>query len=401
MTEEREPYALVPAMQMALAPAMTIQAAIDHFNQIGRLVQQIMKPDLDYGVIPGTGDKPTLLKPGAEKLRIFFGLTHTFEIVRAIEDFDKPLFFYVVRCHLYRQGTEVGQGDGSCNSREKKYRYRQAERICPICHKPAIIKGKEEYGGGWVCYAKKGGCGAKFKDGDQGIEGQRLGVIENPDVADLANTILKQAEKRAFVGAVIVTVGASEFVTQDIEEWIETGYRDVTGQSAAPAPTESEAAPPRNGKPVPPVGPAGSGPTGSSSKAPSSPRELLAYVNLWAPVKYENATTEGALAHLGNAIRKVLGAEWNWPRPKDDAGWLAAADAAITYAKSKSDPRAEAVARINQLAAEFEALGEHVSFDPTWLAEASIDELLQHVKEAQANLDELRASKMKQGEMPV
>jgi hypothetical protein len=35
---------------------------------------------------------------------------------------------------------------------------------CPNCGKDAVIKGKPEYGGGWVCYSKKGGCGAKFTD---------------------------------------------------------------------------------------------------------------------------------------------------------------------------------------------------------------------------------------------
>jgi hypothetical protein len=34
--------------------------------------------------------------------------------------------------------------------------------LCPVCGKYAIIKGKEEYGGGWLCYKAKGGCGAKF-----------------------------------------------------------------------------------------------------------------------------------------------------------------------------------------------------------------------------------------------
>jgi hypothetical protein len=34
---------------------------------------------------------------------------------------------------------------------------------CPVCGVVgAIIKGKPEYGGGWLCFQKKGGCGAKF-----------------------------------------------------------------------------------------------------------------------------------------------------------------------------------------------------------------------------------------------
>jgi hypothetical protein len=50
------------------------------------------------------------------------------------------------------------------------------EPSCPACGKKgAIIKGKAEYGGGYLCFAKKGGCGAKFKDlPKQVLEGQPL-----------------------------------------------------------------------------------------------------------------------------------------------------------------------------------------------------------------------------------
>lgn len=35
---------------------------------------------------------------------------------------------------------------------------------CPHCGAVgAIIQGKPEYGGGWLCYKKKGGCGAKYE----------------------------------------------------------------------------------------------------------------------------------------------------------------------------------------------------------------------------------------------
>ena len=36
---------------------------------------------------------------------------------------------------------------------------------CPVCGKRAIIKGREEYGGGWLCFNKRGGCGAKWPEG--------------------------------------------------------------------------------------------------------------------------------------------------------------------------------------------------------------------------------------------
>ena len=43
---------------------------------------------------------------------------------------------------------------------------RTEQKVCPKCQKPAIIKGKTEYGGGMLCFKKKGGCGAKFTDAE-------------------------------------------------------------------------------------------------------------------------------------------------------------------------------------------------------------------------------------------
>ena len=41
-----------------------------------RLIQDVMKSvmtkDTDFGVVPGTNSKPTLLKPGGEKLAMLF-----------------------------------------------------------------------------------------------------------------------------------------------------------------------------------------------------------------------------------------------------------------------------------------------------------------------------------------
>jgi predicted RNA-binding Zn-ribbon protein involved in translation (DUF1610 family) len=85
---------------------------------------------------------------------------------------------------LTKHGQVIAEGDGSCNSRETKYRYRTSERVCPACGQATIIKGRDDYGGGWLCYAKKGGCGAKYKDGDKTIEEQKTGRIPNPDIAD-------------------------------------------------------------------------------------------------------------------------------------------------------------------------------------------------------------------------
>ena len=215
--------ALVAVERARFMPAMSIESAVERYNAVTEFVSRVLRRDVDYGVIPGT-EKRTLLKPGAEKLTTFFGLSTRFELLERIEDWTgeahggEPFFYYLYRCRLLRGDVLIAEGDASCNSREAKYRWREAQRACPACGQAAIVKGREEYGGGWVCFKKKGGCGAKYPDGDQSIESQQTGRVFNPDIADQVNTIQKMAQKRALVGAVLLAVNASEFFTQDVED---------------------------------------------------------------------------------------------------------------------------------------------------------------------------------------
>jgi hypothetical protein len=205
--------------QERFLPALSLPQAIARRDAMVAFVQEIMVEGVDFGTIPGT-PKSTLYKPGAERLCSFFGLTPDFDLVKDVEQWDseEPLFYYRYKCRLLRDGRVVGDGEGSCNSREGKYRWRQQDRTCPSCGKTTIIKGKEEYGGGWLCFAKKGGCGAKYAAGDQEIEGQPVGRIPNPDIFDQINTLQKMAQKRAFIAATLIAVNASEFFTQDVED---------------------------------------------------------------------------------------------------------------------------------------------------------------------------------------
>lgn len=64
-------------------------------------------------------------------------------------------------------GYEIKRGIASREEMEKTERMKQddqqAEIVCPDCGSGAsVIKGKAEYGGGYLCFRKKGGCGAKW-----------------------------------------------------------------------------------------------------------------------------------------------------------------------------------------------------------------------------------------------
>ena len=223
-----------------MAPVVTVKDALAAYQAKKDLIDGIMEADVDYGVIPGS-TKPTLLKAGAEKATSFFGLFPRFVDAEVVNDWTgenhggEPFFFYRRTCNLWRGDQLVASVDGSCNSWEKKYRYRGGERVCPNCGKPTIIKGKAEYGGGWLCFAKKGGCGAKFADADISITGQEVGQVKNPDVSDLVNTILKMADKRALVAATLIATGLSEYFTQDIDDFVTGQFVDVPATPVQPA----------------------------------------------------------------------------------------------------------------------------------------------------------------------
>lgn len=220
-----------------LQPVMNLEVAKKRLAEFQAFVKDYLKEGEDFGTIPGT-PKPTLLKPGADKLCELYGLSDSYEIVDKVEDFDAhpPLFDYTIRCTLtrIRTGVPVSSGLGSCNSYESRYRFRNGARKCPQCMKETIIKGKEEYGGGFICFAKKGGCGAKFGDDDVAITKQVVGRVENEDIADIKNTILKMGKKRAKIDATLSATRSSGVFTQDMDE--------IAG-GAEYVPTETKGAP--------------------------------------------------------------------------------------------------------------------------------------------------------------
>lgn len=169
----------------------TIANTMAKIQQMQAVVQKTLKVEHDYGKVPGT-TKPTLLKPGGEKICMLFGLNPEYEFLQTTEDYDKEFFTYNIRCTLFRNGQPVAQGVGSCNSKEKKYRFINVDEI-PESYMGPTEQITDKYGR------------VKYK-------------INNPDICSLVNTILKMAKKRAFIDAVLQVASLSEVFTQDIED---------------------------------------------------------------------------------------------------------------------------------------------------------------------------------------
>lgn len=121
-----------------------------------------MKPNVDYGIIPGC-KKPSLLKAGAEKLAAFFGFSTSISIENRVENYDKRLVAYEVKVTVYDATGKIrAEGIGAANSQERKF-----------------LKG---------------------------------------DFFSQINTVLKMCKKRAYVDAILTATGASSIFTQDMED---------------------------------------------------------------------------------------------------------------------------------------------------------------------------------------
>ena len=184
------------------AEAFGIEEVKQQVQLIQQLMHGIMQKDEHYGVIPGTRGKPTLLKAGAEKL------SHTFRLVPeyVIEtiNMDGGHREYIVRCRLLHAptGRFQGEGVGSCSTMEKKYRYRS------------------EWANG------------------------KKSQVENPDIADTYNTVLKMAKKRSHVDAILTATAASDIFTQDLEDMPREEAQEQPKQARKPAGDGQNGAPP-------------------------------------------------------------------------------------------------------------------------------------------------------------
>lgn len=185
-------------------------------NLVQEVMQGIMKRETHYGTIPGT-QKPTLYKPGAEVLCVTFRVAQEYRI----EDLSGPgVARYRVTCVGRHQmtGVALGEGVGECSSSEEKYKWRGVICKAELDATPENLRRKKYY--------KNGNTADQIRT----------------EPADLANTILKMACKRAMIAMTLNVTAASDIFTQDIEDLPEElrpqeqAQAQAQSQKATPAP---------------------------------------------------------------------------------------------------------------------------------------------------------------------
>lgn len=183
-----------PARGALLRPIAPMKEIIEAKNELDELIQKALKPDVDFGVVPGS-DRQVLFKAGAERVAGWHGCYFRYEIIEKeinhdvmvpwrkrfklkyenkalgkkkgdwheIEGTSLGLYRYVVRASLVHRasGEVVGDGIGICSTLESKY-------------------------------------------------------IDRP--RDLENTVVKMAQKRGAVAAALNAFALSDRFTQDIED---------------------------------------------------------------------------------------------------------------------------------------------------------------------------------------
>lgn len=323
----------VPGGSIGLLAGMVspgeILAVIEHVHAI---VKGAMKEgiDGDYGLIPGTGTKKVLLKPGAEKLLLAFSLTAIprAPIVRELGDGHREI---TVETEIRSMTTDRlhAVGLGSCSTMEKKYRWRPGP--VEITDQPV----PREY---WdlrksdpkAAQALIGGPGHSTKKDENGswmIALKGDDVAENTDIADVYNTVLKIASKRSMVDGTIRATATSALFTQDLDD--ELGKKPEDNGNGTPPASAAPRTATRTTTPASAAAPAGNGatPTGANvargvvqrtfAKAEKKPWAIYVGPDANHTEKYTTfSDTIGKAAQLLKGYEAVL--TWNAEGPKGE-----------------------------------------------------------------------------------
>lgn len=201
--------------QTASLTAAEIRAQV---NLIQQVMRAVMVDGTHYGKIPGCGDKPALFKPGAEKLLSTFKIAVE-PIVEDLSTGDERRYRVSARCTSMSDGRFLGAGTGEASSTEEKYHWRRA-----------------------VCKGEFDATPEDRRREKWNRDGSRVQQVRTAP-ADVANTVLKMAKKRAQVDATLTVTAASDCFAQDIEDLPEELRDDAPPPPIKPP--KEKAAPPK------------------------------------------------------------------------------------------------------------------------------------------------------------
>ena len=153
-------------------------AAIDELaaqvSLIRESMERVLVRGVHYGTIPGT-NRPSLWQPGAELICQLFQFQTQMERSDQYEDWERGIFAYTYRCRLLnRAGELITEREATCSTEEKRYKEQQQERV--------------------------------------NRQGRKLGAMP---AAEMRETIVLMAQKRAYVAAVRAAGACSAIFTQD------------------------------------------------------------------------------------------------------------------------------------------------------------------------------------------
>lgn len=205
------------------AAPVSVQDTLQTARIIQTVMQSVMKENTHYGIIPGC-KQPSLYKAGSEALLSTFRIA----VEPIVEEFTSRdergrvrEIRYRVKCVGRHIGTnyEVGYGVGECSTGEDKYAWRRA--VCDEEYDAADETDRRIKWGKW-----------------QNKVQQTKQIRVSP--ADMSNTVLKMAKKRAQIDLTLTALGCSDIFAQDLEDLDETireQFADV-GPATDPALTQ-------------------------------------------------------------------------------------------------------------------------------------------------------------------
>lgn len=219
-TEKEDHKELIPVEEHDGAPVVLHQVmGLDELlkaqEEMGRLISEGLKQGRDYGVVPGT-KRATLFKPGAERLSMVFGVYPRYSIVDKEVDHDRVNKFTKWVDTDKKPSKELGQklkaeNKGRWRKRENQWVWQEVIENESVGLYRYVVR----------CELVHRKTGTVVGDGIGSCSTMESKYIDRP--RDVENTILKMAEKRAFIAAVINAFSLSDRFTQDVEDEVNNG----------------------------------------------------------------------------------------------------------------------------------------------------------------------------------